>query len=701
MTSSSNEAPASKRARMEDEDLFCTTKRTEELTHKIQDLAKSFPELKYIIDLPDLSKIVEPAVAKYKNEVATEQNEKNSLLYNVPDEILKSCFSYVGKGNFLLVAPVSKKFHHMYKTIIKGDYDSFSKGDKWHTYYSIAAKNVSTAKYCLDIIGFDSGAWYFGYSPSQIFVEAAYKGHIEILKLARDLDTFSCFWSEDDDEIGLLRRPIERIAELGHLNVLQFLHNKFNLHFALPMASRGAAYGGQIHILKWLKDNNILYDFKEGQKDTLCYSALAGGKLDALIWLRQQGFNLSERLIKRNSPFHLGNMATAIETGKIEMIEYCNDLGFSFEVQSSYTSRQCDCLAIATGNIELIRYCSEIGLEFTERVLDYSYKYVTLDSLKFLRSKSLSWSPETIEHAAKLNQFDVLKYAHENGCEWSSETWGCCMKQKPRINMDMVQYLHENNCPWEPVLNLNDVNDKTDRIRILEFIFTKKLPLDEEVLFYCIGRNWLKEIKLIIENTALKDMPESLMYVTEKASCDLETMQYLYSKGIPFGEGFLRERAAYPREVPIWALENGCNVEDTEDLYQIAKKAQFFNKKLSELLLCNKKFTGLDQILERIIKHTLYRQGFGLERFKLFLDHGCPISLGVVKTIYKYWLLNSNNDLSEIVAFILNSKHPEPSIDELYESFEEGFDSDSDKESNDSSDDDDSYVPNLWPLFGF
>ncbi|GFH57005.1 predicted protein [Chaetoceros tenuissimus] len=269
--------------------------------------------------------------------------------------------------------------------------------------------------------------------------------------------------------------------------------------------------------------------------------------------------------------------------------------------------------------------------------------------------------------------------------------------------MDMVQYLHENNCPWEPEIDLNDISDKSDRTRILEFIFTKKLPLDDQVLFDCINRNWLKETKLIIENTDSKNMPESLVILREKAqSCNLETMQYLHSKGIPFGKGFLRKFACYnEREIPIWGLENGCNVEDTEDLYKIAKDAQFFNKKLSELLLSNKKFSGLDQILERIIKHELYREGFGLERFKLFLDHGCPISLGVVKTIYKYWLLNSNDDLSEIVAFILNSKHSEPSIDELYESFEEGFDSDSDKESNDSSDDDDSYVPNLWPLFGF
>lgn len=96
--------------------MLCTTKRTEELTHKIEDLAESFPELKYMIDLSgDLSKIVEPAVIKYKYELEAEKNEENSLIYKLPDEILKSCFSFVGRGSFLLVAPVSKKFHRIYK----------------------------------------------------------------------------------------------------------------------------------------------------------------------------------------------------------------------------------------------------------------------------------------------------------------------------------------------------------------------------------------------------------------------------------------------------------------------------------------------------------------------------------------------------------------------------------------------------------
>ena len=256
MASISTEIPASKRARVEEDeeaDMLCTTKRTEELTHKIQDLAKSFPELKYIIDLSgDLSKIVKPAIIKYKYELEAKKNEENSLIYKLPDEILKSCFSFVGRGSFLLVAPVSKKFHDMYKKLFKGDYFC-SKGKKlrtyYSTYYSIAANSVSTSKYCLDMIT--------DYKTScRVFVQAAYKGQMETLKFAHHRH-ISGFWDEDNTMQSLLRRPIEKIAELGHLNVLQFLHYKFDMRFALPMASRGAAFGGQIHILKWLKENKI------------------------------------------------------------------------------------------------------------------------------------------------------------------------------------------------------------------------------------------------------------------------------------------------------------------------------------------------------------------------------------------------------------------------------------------------------------
>lgn len=702
MTSSSKELPTKKRARVEDEDLFCTTKRTEELTHKIQDLAKSFPELKYIIKLSNLSKIVATAAVKYKNEV---KNEKDSFIYKMPDEILKSCLSFVGKGSFLLVAPVSKKFRHVYKTTFKGDHR-----DEWLTSYSKATITVSTAKYCLDVAS-KKDKWC--YSPREkrvkIFVQAAYKGQIETLKLAQHLD-ISSFWDEDEDMRLLLRRPIERIAKIGHLNVLQFLHDNFNMHFALPMASRGAAFGGHIHILKWLRDNDILYDIKDGQNDSLCYSALSGGQLETLKWLRKEGFNLSERLITARSPFEIGNMAAAIKTGNMRLIEYCKDLGFSFEVSSCYRRQQCDCLAIETSNIDLIRCCSEIGLEFTERVLDCAYKHVTVDIFKFLRSKSLPWLSETIDHAAELNQFDVLRYAYENGCEWSSGTWQKCMKQKPCINWDMVQYLHENNCPWEPTkLHLNGVNDASDRLKMLEFIFSKKLPLDVKVLFEFIDKEWLKETKLIIEKKVLKEMPESLTYVAKKTSCNLETIQYLHSKGIPFGKGFLRETcyngdipnwASENGEILIWALENGCLVENTEEMYKIVKSSNC-SKKLLNLLFSSNKFSGLDLIVQRIIRNGLYREGeFGLEQFQLFLDHSCPMSMDVIKTIYKYWLVldSSNKNLDEIVAFISSSKHSQPSIDELYRYCDEDLDS---TDSDEESDVDYGNDLTFWPLFGF
>ena len=239
--------------------------------------------------------------------------------------------------------------------------------------------------------------------------------------------------------------------------------------------------------------------------------------MTTLQWLRREGFNLSERIIEAGSPYELGVMAAAIKSGNIELIRYCKDLDFGFEVQSL---EECDCLAIATGNIDLIRYCSELGCEFTERVLDCVFEHITTDSLIFLRGESLLWSPETINKAAESNQFELLKYAHEIWSELSQETWKFCLKQKPRINWDMVHYLYENKCPWEPELDLKDVNNASDRLRILEFIFSKKLSLDVQVLLNCINKKWLKEAKFIIDNTSLEDinMPEDLTFVAENTS---------------------------------------------------------------------------------------------------------------------------------------------------------------------------------------
>lgn len=588
----------------------------------------------------------------------------------------------------------------------------------YSTDYSIAANSVSTSKYCLDIIANyeETNGKDYRDDMTKIFVEAACKGQVGILELANHFD-ISYFWKKSNHESQLLCRPIEKIAELGHLNVLQFLHDKFNMRFALPMASRGAAFGGQIHILKWLKANHILYDLKDnGQKDTLCYFALAGGQLETLQWLLQEGFELSERLIPHISgmhPFVLGNMATAIKTENFELIKYCKDQGFSFRIRSHHESEDCECLALRTGNIDLMRYCSEIGLEFTTRILEYAYKYITVDSLKFLRSKSLPWTPETIDNAVSENQYEVLKYAYENGCEWSQDTWLCCIHQKPCINWDIVHYLYEKSCPWQPRIYMNVINNATDRLRILEFIFSKKLPLSEKVLLECIHYSWIEETKLIVENTDVKNLPDSLTYIVKTTNCDFETLKYFHSKGIPFTETFLRGISSLAvqsqHEILIWALENGCPIEDMEDFYTVVQCAQFYKKEWLDLILHDRKFPGLEHLLvERVIKDQLYfegfglkSEGFGLKEFKLFLDHGCLLSDNVVKTIYKHWLINQCKDLDEIVAFISSSKHSGLSVDKLYMDYEESLDSaDSDDDEYHGWDDEDRDLAYL-PRFSF
>ena len=117
---SPNNAPLRKKARVEVEEY--TTKRTDELTRKIQNLAKEFPEMKYVIDLSDLQKIIEPAVVSYQHDVEVarkmKENEANSPIYMLPDEMIAKCFSYVNKGSYLLVAPVSSKFYNVYKAML-------------------------------------------------------------------------------------------------------------------------------------------------------------------------------------------------------------------------------------------------------------------------------------------------------------------------------------------------------------------------------------------------------------------------------------------------------------------------------------------------------------------------------------------------------------------------------------------------------
>ncbi|GFH56991.1 hypothetical protein CTEN210_13467 [Chaetoceros tenuissimus] len=708
---SPNEAPVRKKSRVEEVKEYVTIERTDALTQKIQDLANEFPEMKYVLDLSDLQMTVGSAVVKYQQEVEVDkkrqENETNSPIYVLPDEMIANCFSYV-KGSFLLVAPVSIKFCNVYKAMLKdidkkigkttNEVDAIddhytinqyytikdrfpvpekdSKNKLHKTTYENAAASFSTAKYCLENLSEER------YEREKLFSTAALKGRLDVLKLANHVDILH-FW-DCNSGYSKQNRPIGEIAQAGHLHILQSLKDDFNMGLLLHHACRGAALGGQIHILKWLKSFDCLRDNFENREDNLCHLALWSGQVEALKWLRKEGFRFTEL---RDGV----NMIRAIRSKNIEMISYCILEGFGFKNASFF-----DIEAIKTGDMNVVKFCFENGCEFSSKALSYAARRNLVDVCKYLRSKSLQWEPNAVRDVIESKSLQMLKFAHENGCEWSQDTWHYCMRQKGGINWDMMNYLHEKKCPWNTLTTYGELCPDSKLVssplsepqKVVEFIISKKLPWGGHLLLESIHYSLTRATVILVENSPRDTLPESLSSISGVLDIDLKIMEYLYSKGVPFGEGFLKKLCGHNYysseellEISKWALEKSYQI-GKDEIYMVSCQTKFDVDILGHLYK-HSELLEIEDFVKRCFHEKHYKKGFGSDQFQFFLNLGCPLTKSLTTIIFKCWISNPGNDiLQDIVAILWASQHAQLLVDDIYTNDEESG-------SDESSDEDD------------
>ena len=106
-------------------------------------------------------------------------------------------------------------------------------------------------------------------------------------------------------------------------------------------------------------------------------------------------------------------------------------------------------------------------------------------------------------------------------------------------------YLYEKKCPWDPAIHKITkegwiVPEQSD---LIEFIISKKLPWEEELLLQCIQYKLKRATRALVENTPRQSFPKSLSYIAGVLDTlfDFDIMKSLHSMGIPFGEGLLKK----------------------------------------------------------------------------------------------------------------------------------------------------------------
>ncbi len=158
---------------------------------------------------------------------------------------------------------------------------------------------------------------------------------------------------------------VRTAAEQGHLEVV-----KWAVSQKCPLAEwwtcAWAARGGQLGVLKWLRDNGCRWD------NWTCTLAARGGHLELLKWARENG-----------CPWEVGSMVThAAETGHLEVLKWLITQGCS-------VNRFTSAWAARGGQLEI---------------------------LKWLKANDYPWDGLTIAWAEGAGHLEVSRWARENGC---------------------------------------------------------------------------------------------------------------------------------------------------------------------------------------------------------------------------------------------------------------------------------------------
>ena len=216
----------------------------------------------------------------------------------------------------------------------------------------------------------------------------------------------------------VLERATLGFAKGGHLPYLESLHNRKLLlkvyALYLPAASRG-----QLHILKWLNENNYWPnedDFKNGDGAEMthtCYVSAKNGHKHVLEWIHSHEYIVIEDAL-------LG----AAEGGHLDLLKWLFKLG----IKTHYSLEEIGKKATKKGHEHILKWLEKKGLNLTKfleniektKMNDYFTNVVKKGKLKELKKLIENGHKSDIDmmYAVSSKSVKMLDWLLENGyCE--------------------------------------------------------------------------------------------------------------------------------------------------------------------------------------------------------------------------------------------------------------------------------------------
>ena len=286
--------------------------------------------------------------------------------------------------------------------------------------------------------------------PNLICSAAVRTGNIEVVKWLYFKGWFPAAYAHT---LGIIA------AETGNVLVLQFLHER-GLKLSWRM-SNAAALNDHRHMLIWLRtkgeDWTVQRVDPSAQKSVLScaagtgqlpltqwlvasgcsleatafYQAAAGGHIDVLEWMRDEGLHVSGATMCEH----------AAVAGRINVLQW------ALKNIDRKLHPKTPGFAAWGGHVDVVKWAFDMGCPLSSMVTEGIATHGDLEALKWARHHGCAWDQYTCAGAARKGHIAVLKWAIANGCPWSSTT---CLHLVQNKAWDALKWAIHNGCPWHP-----------------------------------------------------------------------------------------------------------------------------------------------------------------------------------------------------------------------------------------------------------
>ncbi|GFH53381.1 hypothetical protein CTEN210_09857 [Chaetoceros tenuissimus] len=466
------------------------------------------------------------------SKVQAKKEQPSATINDLPSEILKNIFSYVGRGNYALVGPVSKDFCYNYLTMDVIEDKLAHKMDvqlaiqrNSGTTIEAASSSKALAEYCFL---HDAPPEFL----NQMSLKAIAEGNRDVVKVALamgfDITQGLKYVPVTETVQGEL---IQQLCVKGDLEMMKLLGDLCIMHFE-ELIIDTAAYYGHLEMLKWIQ-GWIQHEYRAigktlwTHKDMFFASAARGGRLEIIKWGKDEAFL---ELNKTECIKH------AAESGQLELVKWFHRSTDTLDTPLDLFTFE---NAVSSGNVALIKYllendCPHDSPEACTFVCNIQDHQKAVEILELLHQYDVPWNESTCACAAANGNLTALIYARSNGCAWDEETLIHAVQSN---HLNIVEYCLRNGCPRgsaDICMFAMFIHDHDQALKCLQTLREFAIPWSAQICAEAANSGNIKALKWAKSEGC--SWNEDTFCNAVGGSCDIEIVNYCIENNCPFND---------------------------------------------------------------------------------------------------------------------------------------------------------------------